>query len=158
MTKLIDELKSKIRYTDYDEPVVDWDDLVTVVETWQSAQFATDINVGDTISRQAAIDALTRESLRLHALHWGDYPEAPDIQSGVLSSIDIIRELPPAQPQWIPSSEGKPKRDGKYIVTTPRWKIVDVKEYSVKYWWEGGTPLAWMPLPEPYGGESDEID
>ena len=156
MTKLIDELKSKIRYTDHDEPVVDWDDLVAVVETLQSAQFATDINVGDTISRKMALDALTRESLRLHALHWGDYPEAPDIQSGVLSSIDIIRELPPAQPQWIPSSERMPDRDGKYIVTTPRYKYVRVRDFSLKYWWEDGTPTAWMPLPEPYGGESDD--
>ena len=58
-----------------------------------------DRTMGDTISRHAAIDALTRKSTQLHALHWGDHPEAPHIESGVLSSIEIIRELPPAQPE-----------------------------------------------------------
>ena len=55
--------------------------------------------VKDCISRQQAIDALTRKSTQLHGLHWGDHPEAPNIESGVLSSIEIIRELPSAQPE-----------------------------------------------------------
>ena len=61
-----------------------------------------------------------------------------------------------AEQQWTPSDERPPKRDGKYLVTTPKYKLVRVREFSLKYWWEDGTPLAWMPLPKPYGGENDE--
>lgn len=59
-----------------------------------------------------------------------------------------------AQPHWTPSSKKPPDCDGKYLVTSPRYKCVSVKEFSLKYGWEGGTSLAWMPLPKPYGGES----
>lgn len=111
-------------------------------ERWEALEMAVRAlsGDGDMVYRQQAIDAVVSAII--------DGADAELVEG-------VMEQLPPAQPQWIPSSEGKPKRDGKYIVTTPRWKIVDVKEYSVKYLWEGGTPLAWMPLPKPYGGESE---
>lgn len=96
----------------HEKPNAWLDSAVDAVMMLPSAQFATDINVGDKISRQEAIDVLTRKSTQLHGLHWGEHPEAPHIESGVLSSIEIIRELPSAQPQrrtgkWISEVKGK---------------------------------------------------
>lgn len=95
----------------------------------------------------------------------------------------IIEELdntPIAQPQWIPCSERLPEEEGMYIVCFDR-KQLRKNEYQIEtsYWldgkWQYGmleryeykmaeyviepveylTVIAWMPLPEPYGGESD---
>ena len=70
---------------------------------------------------------------------------------------------------WIPVSERLPEKDGEYIVTCQGMRGKEVRCFSYgiisiltrdkgffwldssePYW---GTVLAWMPLPEPYGGE-----
>jgi len=74
-------------------------------------------------------------------------------------------------PKWIPVSD-PPKKLGTYLIQTdgeymcecrwtdvnpywtdkktkPHWNIFDIPQYS--------KVVAWMPLPEPYRAESDEI-
>ncbi len=127
-----------------------------------------DTNVGDMISRQAAIDAV----------EFGiTYAKAFDTKTGEMTELYLhvkesneelrkavkrLRELPPAQPEqnWIPCSERLPNDDEEVIVsilddsgdtsfsyTTPGWHykgiwIVDNSRCPMV--------KAWMPLPEPY--------
>jgi hypothetical protein len=125
-------------------------------------QDVPDTNVGDTISRQAAIDALSTPH-------------------GILYPIRTIEALPSAQ-QWIPCSERMPER-GKDVLVTRDYdgrednnkscRYVEVAscygeddditwssfsdEYKIKP--RNHHVVAWMPLPEPYkGGGKDGSD
>ena len=96
--------------------------------------------------------------------------------------VDHIEQLPPAQSQWIPCSEGMPKENDDYWVTAdPRYIPPNYKSTDILSWYEGkwlmadyfvldgekrkmptykvmevNIPIiAWMPLPKPYGGESE---
>ena len=73
--------------------------------------------------------------------------------------INDMKELPPAQPEqrWIPSGE-KPPEEGSYLVwmpfAPPKHRMT-VAKYCGGYW-NIKTPIsAWMPLPEPYGGDQN---
>lgn len=104
----------------------------------------------DTISRQAAIDAMCNA-----CSDWCD--------EGVCKKVSAIGNLPSAQ-QWIPVSERLPKEsDGKVLITVSG--EVETGKYSEfsKTWFigilngvGGDAPIAWMPLPEPWKGEADE--
>ena len=74
------------------------------------------------------------------------------------------------QPQWIPCSERLPFTTGSYLVTVhPNYIVpgcihVDILSWFNGKWWfymdgqdtEFPDPIiAWMPLPEPYRGESE---
>lgn len=116
------------------------------------------MSLADCVSRQAAIDALTHK--------W----------DGMVTSVfDVLKELPPAEPHWIPVSERLPeipcvacdKYDQMFI---PRGiVIINEKSYdgemfefsSVEKFLEGKDIgngmrilpreiIAWMPLPEPW--------
>ena len=124
---------------------------------------ATDANVGDTISRQAAIDAAESAYVR------GVFP------------TPFIREVPPAQPEqkWIPCNERLPEERDWYLgifkepdtgwinptpficdyllgtktkaTTKEGWILkghTDREEYIDYYF--NLECVAWMPLPEPY--------
>ena len=121
--------------------------------------------MSDTISRQAAIDAIDRL----------DIPEDMCVFE-ILSHIELeIGNLPSAQPEqrWIPCTERLPEKSGRYLVTRGSnvcgslWDKVDILNYSdlmglkkEKIWWSGNVGkidfekcdhvIAWMPLPEPY--------
>lgn len=90
--------------------------------------------------------------------------------------LDVISTVPAAQAQqWIPCSERLPEIGRGYIVTGKQkyahekeWTyFVDVAfnygNYIDDYWdtfidWDEGQEthiIAWMPLPEPYGGENE---
>jgi hypothetical protein len=124
----------------------------------------TDINVGDTIYRQAALNAMDT---------WDKFGCGPD---GKLVRYDddkhyipyvhyedmvhAIKHLPSAQ-QWIPCSEKLPEKSGLYLVTTPFDRLMPVHsryfnkrgEQSEQSFWSGhpmNEVVAWMPLPEPY--------
>ena len=56
--------------------------------------------------------------------------------------------------QWIPCSERMPERNGYYLVTG-RQGAVNKRLYQDGYWYGNWAIIAWMPLPEPYRGESD---
>lgn len=104
----------------------------------------------DTISRQEAINALTEMYCKSDedGYVW-------IIRGDAWKRIDA---LPSAQPEqrWIPVSESLPEykmqvltidKDGDYELN----HIVD-EEDGEWYW---GHPIAWMPLPMPWRGESD---
>ena len=119
----------------------------------------------DTISRQEAIDAI----------------DVKNVNKGIISALQsIIEELPPAQ-QWIPVSEGLPKKPNEncdYYFSAIRSEDVKAEEYIVmideaivpttlcwdgEYWFDspGRCEIpykvkAWMELPEPYRGDADE--
>lgn len=81
--------------------------------------------------------------------------------------------------RWIPVTERLPKKSGRYIVTRglnacdALWNRVYILNYSdlmglknEKIWWDGNVGksdftkyedvTAWMPLPEPWKGETDD--
>ena len=107
---------------------------------------------GDTIYRQAAIDAMCDA-----CSDWCD--------EGVCSKVSAIQKLPPAQ-QWIPCSErlpDHPENDDYYLVTIQcehydGWDdyVTGFAEWTKRGWDEVSCYIgqikvvAWMPLPEPY--------
>jgi len=107
-----------------------------------------DINDGDIISRQAAIDAI------------GNYLKKDGDQIVIADVVDAavaIGRLPSAQPEqrWIPCSERLPEERGFYLTTTKD------KAVYCDYWNEDNFDrtemvIAWKPLPEPYREERTE--
>ena len=120
----------------------------------------------DTISRQAAIKAVEKESQVDGAYGYMD----------TKSIVDLLMDLPSAQ-RWMPISDGKPKENGRYYVTRglnacgALWNRVYIINYSdlmglksERIWWDGNVGksdfeeitdvLAWMQLPKPWKGES----
>jgi hypothetical protein len=53
---------------------------------------------GDTISRQAAIDALMEKDKKLRNINWYDKPYAEGECRGINEALSIISNLPSAQP------------------------------------------------------------
>ena len=126
--------------------------LCAVVE---SLPDVPDTNDGDMISRKAAIEAL-KEAFN------------PSITNFVKAKI-AIDKLPSAQQEqrWIPCSERTPEEYGNYLVTKITRKVelengykphirLCVESYTQKSHWGKSTcgVVAWMPLPDPYGGEA----
>ena len=126
----------------------------------------------DTISRQAAIDALDvlcqehRYRIPGKVETYSQYNEA--WQDALDRAEGAIGNLPSAQPEqrWIPCKTALPKEDGQYIVTV-KYEHVDGYEdiYSehgewVDGHWDAGyghcgrveKVLAWQPLPTPWEG------
>lgn len=107
-------------------------------------QDALDTNVGNVISRQAAIDVI--EAGRLTKLIDAE------------TAVNGLKALPPAQPEqrWIPFTERPPKKGQKCLVSDKGNVVIDV------FWGKGGAYNwqfytrdyeAWMPCPEPYSAE-----
>ena len=138
---------------------------------------------GDTISRQAAIDALARMMPRSYTPD-GSHPADEEIfmaQEVFADCIEALEILPSAQPEphWIPCSERLPEYnesvltwDGYAFCIEKRipyirdddgepiegdwWVGDEYDEYESEYYpnLRDGAAIAWMPLPEPYrGGE-----
>ena len=104
----------------------------------------------DPIERQAAIEAVSHG-----CQEW----------RGIFGRCEEnILALPPAQPeqQWIPCSERLPEHPGVYLVTLTAYAE---KRVVARWYWpqRGGwvsdeRPEAWMPLPEPYQKEAEQIE
>ena len=123
--------------------------------------FAKDANVSceDTISRQAAIDALTE--------YWkGISDRHPTLDGEMAVYADckgIIKRLPSAQPEpkWIPCSERLPE-NRLYVLVTYKYEYGLIDHGITWYgqaeekWDTSREVIAWMPLPEPYREEGDE--
>jgi len=82
----------------------------------------------------------------------------------------VIRETLKDAQQWIPCSERPPEDDNVYFVTVhPDYVVPGGLSVDTLHWYDGkwwfdyyGQPaeftdpiIAWMPLPEPYGGEQE---
>lgn len=75
-----------------------------------------------------------------------------------------LSDVPSVEPHWIPCSDGLPKKDDRYQVTrydyVTNTEFIDILWYEKNLWWDRHSTgdyavTAWMPLPEPYGGESE---
>lgn len=128
----------------------------------------------DTISRQAAIDAIKKNTFRLTFAEeqnceghvaWSAEAVYSDVMEGALL------ELPSAQPeqQWTPCSERLPKYNTPVLLALKQigkertivigerrtrksgWYFVDIAAYDPEH-----KVIAWMPLPEPYREERTE--
>lgn len=132
-----------------------FDSVYDLLKFLRQFQFATDKNVGgtsDTISRQAALNAICEDGTQLE--RQGQY--SMTMAERKQRDVDILEALPSAQPGWIPTSERLPKKDGDYLVTTHSGQIaryIFIGGSSEGYWRRCAT--AWMPLPKPWeGGQS----
>ena len=109
----------------------------------------------DTISRQAAIDALIELSVQRD--EW-DSKEGFAQKRGIDAAICAIEDLPSEQPEqrWIPVTEGLP-REFTRVIGYMAWKAMTAIEYQHGRWYsiDHLEPLPdeavthWMPLPQP---------
>lgn len=64
-----------------------------------------------------------------------------------------------AQPKWIPCSERLPsKADHTDDMVLVCYRNGSVRFNTYMNGWVQGNPVAWMPLPEPYGEDDHETD
>ena len=84
-----------------------------------------------------------------HAIRWNDMPKK--------EALDMaIKAL---EQRWVPVSERLPKIGERVMVTYQRefdGETVDITTYS-KHGFYIQPVIAWMPLPEPYNVESEEV-
>ena len=112
--------------------------------------------MNDLISRQAAIRAVNTALF-------------PKINTAK-DAEKALRDLPPAQPHWIPCSERLPNSNGCYLVWRPHFWGGEIGMPAICYFdgqntWHDSYGVdfertlqpndvtAWMPLPDPYKGE-----
>lgn len=122
--------------------------------------------MSDLIDRQVAIDKLQKE-INKGTPPFDDVMGA--IRCGVRLARNIIEDLPSAQTHWIPCSERLPhgscsdlvnvsihddSGDTPYDYTSCGWVTTD-GEYWIVDNEINNHVVAWMPLPKPYGGESE---
>ena len=99
------------------------------------------------------------------------YDDTYDITIHCESQEEQDKVLAKLNRRWIPCSERLPEVTGSYLVTVhPNYIVpsgihVDMLSWFNGKWWfdldgqdaEFPDPIiAWMPMPEPYGGESGE--
>ena len=136
----------------------DFDEILdlALVGLKYKAQLSREDATSDTISRQAAIDALA-EQMPTSYTPDGSHPADEGIfaaQEIYADCIETIKALPSAQPEqkWIPVSERLPSEKGEYLVTNRQGYVVrycfNCNASSEEYWER--CALAWIPLPEPY--------
>ena len=134
--------------------------------------------MSDLISREEAVNALWKALYEYEDKTEKQFQESEDLDVGDwmlhrifvqnMSDIDIqtILDLPSAEQQWTPVSEGLPKKSSLYLVTVktdgvPYFErefpngFVYLSAYDAvtMHWGYGGTNvIAWMPVPKPYKG------
>ena len=78
----------------------------------------------------------------------------------------IIHDALSAGAGWIPCSERLPSNSGNYLITVADLRLGHIGEHTVtmadfyvkaKKWNSIVDVTAWMPLPEPYKAESEEV-
>lgn len=126
-------------------------EIIDIIEALPSAQpehigEVTEM-VGDTISRQAAIEAMECVTDNICAQQ----------------AIDALADLPSAE-QWIPVPERLPEIGDRTLVTIPSIgeTIVTIGTYAGEHRWYISDygfcekVIAWSPLPTPYKGGEEE--
>lgn len=116
----------------------------------------------DLISRKAAIDRIKRQMKRPDSFGlWAHDDKIAEVCYGI--AIEILENLPSAEPEWILCEEALPKQEGWYLVTNDAGGVTTVEmswydgfDSPVTPFWELDNPIAWMPLPEPYNGGERE--
>ena len=117
--------------------------------------------MSDLIDRQAAIDAV-EESRRLN--HHQDGKAACAHEYEHRHFLKLLRDLPPAQPKqrWIPCSERLPEYgktvlwcNDKGSIFTTAITYMNGDSWAVGKRHRRCQVVAWMPLPEPYGGDQN---
>ena len=118
----------------------------------------------DTISRQAAIDALADYIHNVDRVYSTGKLTHDDCMDAAHSVLD---ELPSAQ-QWIPCSERLPEDEEEVIVSVRDDSGDNTLNYSSSGWYAcagdfwvvdneaNERVVAWMPLPAPYIPEGDD--
>lgn len=117
----------------------------------------------DLIDRQEAIKALEKAG-EINYIATGDF-------HGIINALNVIKGLPNAyptltqhSPKWIPCSEKLPEPRADVWTCSDIGQIQGYYEENVGVWYasfgQGRDYLelyvtAWMPLPKPYGGETD---
>lgn len=120
--------------------------------------------MSDLIRREDALDAIQKRADIVNSVYSAFW-------EGLIIAYSLVQEIPSAEPEqrWIPVTEALPK-DGRAVLCTVKgypegenWTIADCRykdgvwetcdEAAYDYWTELSDVLAWMPLPEPYGGD-----
>jgi len=74
--------------------------------------------------------------------------------------LDMAIEALKKKPEWIPVSERLPEKDDDYLVTLDfEWEREIEMGWLVDGEWlnaNGHAVVAWMPMPEPWEGDTDE--
>ena len=118
---------------------------------------------GDLISRADAIDAVA-EMMLTEAL--ADYPlvTSADKPDYIKLAAELFEDVPSAdRPRWIPVTERLPNVGESVLFTSKPWVAEGCLQKNgswKQYRWDCVQPMenviAWMPLPEPYGGDESE--
>lgn len=93
----------------------------------------------DLIRRQAAINAIENTDCELSSSDWDEL-------------TDAIMQVPSEGQQWIPISEGPPKKTGCYTVSL-KVGIVTYDFWTGDNWGTFVEVEAWMELPKRYEAE-----
>jgi hypothetical protein len=136
---------------------------------------STQTNTLDCVDRQEAIDAVYSETVSTNPEHFkssekfikfmddddiasfGKWQWANGFNTAVVAARIQLEKLPSAQPErkrseWIPCSERLPEHNQQILAY-----YADIDRIMLISYNSNGITLmtAWMPLPKPYGGESE---
>lgn len=153
--------------------MIDRDELYEALSQWDWQDLYLPVHFKEMVDELPAVDGgYTEQDVR------DSYNDgfSMGVQRGYEDAVLHYAKL--ALKQWIPVSERLPDREGRYLVTLPlvngypwlrilHYGMPDFdEEYRRRCWYETGDYcdiavdgiVAWMPLSEPWKGDSDETD
>lgn len=73
------------------------------------------------------------------------------------TAIEMVIEAS-EQTRWIPVSERLPKKNDVYLVTMKDHEVYELSFSNERWFVQGNDEIvAWMPLPQPYKAETEEV-